>query len=83
MWENEAMERMTGHDYTPKGELVMVHKKGADYSATNMRLAYKFNIYAEVPLYRANVFVDANTGEILDTQNLICTADVVGSAVTK
>jgi len=83
MWQDEAVQKLRGHNYTPKGELVMVHKKDADYSATNMRLAYKFNIYAEVPLYRANVFVDANTGEILDEQNLICTADVVGSAVTK
>lgn len=83
MWENAALSAFRGHDYTPKGELVVVHKKGADYSANNMRLAYKFNIYAEVPLYRANVFVDAATGEILDEQNLICTADVVGSAVTK
>lgn len=83
MWENEFMERIRQQDFTPKGQLVMVHKKGADYSSANMRLAYKFNIYAEVPLYRANVFVDAATGEILDEQNLICTADVVGTAVTK
>jgi len=90
MWENpnmEAHERMATNDpaftYYPKGELVYVHKKSADYSANNMRLAYKFNVYAEIPLYRANVFVDANTGEILDEQNLICTADVVGSAITK
>ncbi len=90
IWENkaaEAHERMATNDpaftYYPKGELVYVHKKGADYSAENMRLAYKFNIYAEVPLYRANVFVDANTGEILDEQNQICTFDVVGTAVTQ
>lgn len=83
MWENDAFEKATNHDYTPKGELVYVHKKDADYSAANMRLAYKFNIFAEVPLYRANVFVDANTGEILDEHNLICTATVVGTGVTK
>jgi len=90
MWENpnmQAHERAVTNNpdftYYPKGELVYVHKRGADYTANNMRLAYKFNIYAETPLYRANVFVDANTGEILDEQNLICTADVVGSANTK
>jgi Zn-dependent metalloprotease len=83
MWESEFMETIHERSYFPKGELVIVHKKDADYSAANTRLAYKFNIYAEIPLYRANVFVDANTGEILDEQNLICTADVVGSAVTK
>jgi Zn-dependent metalloprotease len=90
MWENTtftSQKRMIENDinftFYPKGELVMVHKENADYSAENMRLAYKFNIYAEKPLYRANVFVDANTGEILDEQNLICTIDVVGSGVTK
>ena len=83
MWENEFMVQTSGFDFTPKGTLVMVHKKDADYSASNMRLAYKFNIYAEKPLYRANVFVDANTGEILDEQNLICTVNAVGTADTK
>src|SRR5207237_2156652 len=88
MWENETMQKLRGEidacfTDKPNGELVFVHKKGADYSAEKMRLAYKFNIYAEIPLYRANVFVDANTGEILDEQNLICTANVVGTADTK
>ncbi len=89
-WENknlEAHERMATNtpDFTfyPKGELVYVHKKNTGYSAENMRLAYKFNIFAEVPLYRSNVFVDAATGEILDEQSLICTANVIGTAVTK
>jgi Zn-dependent metalloprotease len=88
IWENTAFEKQkqeTDPDFTfkPKGELVVVHKKGADYSAANVRLAYKFNIYAEEPLYRANVFVDASSGEVIEEKNLICTADVVGTAVTK
>jgi Zn-dependent metalloprotease len=90
MWEDpaaEAHERMaTGNSsfrFYPKGEMVYVHKKDADYSANNMRLAYKFDIYAEVPLYRAYVYIDAATGEILEEQNRICTFDVVGTAVTK
>jgi len=89
VWEDKAfeeMERKANNDptfsYYPKGELVYVHKKGTDYSAANMRLAYKFNVYAEIPLYRANVFVDAASGEILDEQNQICYADVVGQGVT-
>jgi Zn-dependent metalloprotease len=89
MWENTMFtdqKRSAANDnnfsFYPKGELVMVHKKNTDYAADNMRVAFKFNIYAEKPLYRANVFVDANTGEILDEQNEICTIDVLGSAVT-
>jgi Zn-dependent metalloprotease len=87
-WENKAEEAQRreadpNFTYYPKGELVVVHKKGTDYSASNIRLAYKFNIYAQEPLYRANVFVDAQNGEILDEQNLIHTTDVIGTAVTK
>lgn len=89
-WEDEkatALARVAHNDpsftYYPKGELVIVHKSNADHSPASYRLAYKFNVYAAQPLYRANVFVDAGTGEILDEQNLICTVDAVGTAVTK
>jgi Zn-dependent metalloprotease len=89
-WENPAAEQAlrgssgnpTG-SYYPKGEFVLVHEKGQPYSAASWHLAYKFNIYAEEPLYRSNVFVDANSGKILDEQNLICTVDASGTAQTK
>ncbi len=88
-WDNEAEEAQkrkelnnSNFTYYPKGELVVIHKKGADYSASSLKLAYKFNIYAVEPLSRANVFVDAQSGEILDSKSLICNTDVVGSAVT-
>jgi Zn-dependent metalloprotease len=45
--------------------------------------AYKFTIYAEEPLYKANVYVDAANGTIIKEQNLICTINAVGSANTK
>ncbi len=90
MWENEAFEKQEqpstnnpNFTFKPNGELVVVHKRDADYTASNIRLAYKFNIYAEIPLYRADVFVDANSGEIIDEHNLICTVNAVGTAVTK
>lgn len=89
-WENQAetkaMRESTGQadfTYYPKGELVIVHKRGADFSASNFRLAYKFNIYAEKPLSRAYVFVDANTAEVISEEQIIHTADVVGTANTK
>jgi Zn-dependent metalloprotease len=61
----------------------MVHKSGSDYSEKNIRLAYKFNIYAEQPLYRSYVFIDANTGEVIAETPIIHTNDVVGTANTK
>jgi Zn-dependent metalloprotease len=51
-------------EYLPKGELVIVK----DFSQTvyaRVRLAYKFNIYASVPLSREWVYVDAINGKIL------------------
>lgn len=83
-WENKEEEALMRESlgqpdftYLPIGTKVIFEKDGKRYSA------YQFNIYAEEPLYRANVFVNAASGAILDEQNLICTADVLGSAVTK
>jgi Zn-dependent metalloprotease len=88
-WENpqsEAAAKERFHNpaftYFPKGELVFVHKDGNDYSAASVRLAWKFNVYAELPLSRANIYVDAQTGEVIAKQNLIHDADVVGTANT-
>lgn len=90
MWENKASEaaaravfNKSNFTYFPKGELVYVHKSNTDYTAANMRLAYKFDIYAEKPLYRANVFVDAQTGEVIAEKKIIHTADVPSTGNTK
>lgn len=88
-WENKVEENHMKEvynnpdfSYYPKGELILYKKPNivetADYS-----YAYKFNIYAEKPLYKANVIVDAATGSILAEENQICTADVPGTANTK
>ncbi|MCW3103578.1 MAG: type sorting protein [Bacteroidetes bacterium] len=89
-WENQAeteamREALSQPDfsYFPKGELTMVHVAGTDYAAANIRLAYKFNIYAEKPLSRAYIFVDANSGTVISETQIIHTADVVGTANTK
>lgn len=59
--------------YKPKGELVIV---GDFINRTyELRLAYKFNIYAAEPLYRANVYVDAKDGRILLQDMIIKHAD--------
>ena len=72
MWDDAAAEaglRRTSQDakatYRPSGELVVV----ADYrqgGATGpLVLAWKFNIYAEEPLSRAYVYVDARSGAVV------------------
>lgn len=77
-WESDNLTAT----YFPKGELVYINpsfdfKKGATF-----HLAYKFDIYAHQPLYRAEVFVDAQTGEVLFENQRIHVADAVGTAQT-
>ncbi|MFH1320460.1 MAG: M4 family metallopeptidase [Bacteroidota bacterium] len=67
--------------YYPRGELVFVPYKG-NFSSADYLLAYKFDIYASEPLYRAYVFVDAVTGEVVFENKRIHIADVTGTAVT-
>lgn len=70
-----------GASYYPKGKLVYIIPS-MNFDDTGFRLAYQFDIYAHKPLYRADVFVDAQTGEVLFENNHIHIVDAVGSAVT-
>ena len=84
MWENKAEEEhmrkaLNKPDFTyqPIATKVLFQKNNQFISA------YKFNIYAQEPLYRANVFVDAVSGKVIEEQNLICTADFTATAATR
>ena len=63
----------------PKGEKVIF--KGLD-GKKEPRLCFKFDIYAVEPLYRADVYVDAISGEVLGENNMIHEADVSASGTT-
>ncbi|HRG52446.1 MAG TPA: M4 family metallopeptidase [Bacteroidia bacterium] len=90
-WENKeelAAMRAAFEDpnfnYDPKGKLVIYPKNNVLGENADYRLAYKFNIYAEAPVEsRANIYVDAKTGEIVGREELIHSADVEGTAQTK
>jgi Zn-dependent metalloprotease len=89
-WENKqeiAALRKAFDDpnfnYDPKGELVVFPKSIEADDKGGFCLAYKFNIYAELPESRAYIYVDAKTGEIVGRHELIHTADVQGTAHTK
>jgi Zn-dependent metalloprotease len=84
MWENKAEEahmRQVLEDpnftYYPKGEQIIFEKDGKSL------YTWRFNIYAESPLSRAYVFVDASNGQVVETENLICSANVTNTVVTK
>ncbi|MEP3836413.1 MAG: M4 family metallopeptidase [Algibacter sp.] len=57
----------------PKGELVYVDNYLTDL--VDLTLAYKFNIYAAEPLSRADIYVDAVSGNILLLDAIIKHAD--------
>lgn len=67
--------------YFPKGELIYI-TKGGGLDPKKMRLAYRFNIYAQQPLSRYEIYIDAGNGEMLFKNNLIHTGNVEGTAVT-
>ena len=87
-WQNageEAFYKQQKNDpqatYYPKGKLVF-YSGEADVIPSRLKLAYKFDIYAEKPLSRQFVFVDANTGAILGTREIIHTVNAPGIAAT-
>jgi bacillolysin len=89
MWENKAFEASMGEafenpnfSFYPKGELVIVHKENTDYTAANMVLAYKFDVYAEVPMSRKNMYVDVKTGAVVAAEEQIRALDETGPANT-
>lgn len=88
-WEDDGETRFlreeTGNPmatWYPTGTLVYAPIRG-EVMAANYVLAWKFDVYALHPLYRAWVYVDATTGEVIWEQNRIHTADVVGTAMTR
>lgn len=64
----------------PKPTLV-VFPKMKDINAID-RLAYKLDMYAEKPLYRADVYVDAHTGDLIFENNKIHQSNVQASGTT-
>ncbi len=82
-WENHLKE--VQHDpsasWYPKATLAYAPLNG-DYRSDKFRLCYKFDIYAQVPLSRNYVFVDAVTGDVIYKLNRIHDTDVPATAVT-
>lgn len=76
-WETEN----PAATYFPAGKLVYVSKVG-ETNPRNIKIAYEFNIYAHAPLYRAEICVDAITGEIIRENKLIHHIDEPGVANT-
>ncbi|MFO7829503.1 MAG: M4 family metallopeptidase [Bacteroidales bacterium] len=78
MWENEdneqwAKEVEPNGTFYPEGELVYIKDYFNDDLTLKYQtvLAYKFNIYAQKPLSRAYIYVNAENGEIVFKDDII------------
>lgn len=82
--QNEALRLATGKadtTYFPKGKLVYM-AKGLNLAGTH-RLCYQFDVMASEPLAGRSIYVDAETGEVIASNDLILHGDSKGTAVTK
>lgn len=87
-WENPLEEawlkwelNQQGASYYPNPTLVFA-PASPELNKSELRLAYKLDVYASEPLSRHDVFVDALSGEVLWKVNKIHTADSNGTANT-
>ena len=88
MWENKKNEshfKKEQNDRSvtmyPKGKLLL-SAKNFDLKKENFHLVYRFDIYAEKPMDRYYVDVDANTGEIINKISRIQSGDVPGQGTS-
>jgi Zn-dependent metalloprotease len=77
-WQNpteeahiKAITKKSDTSYLPKGKLTWIEDHYLTNADRKLHLAYSFNIYAEEPLSRQEVFVDAVTGKILFSNSLL------------
>lgn len=79
--EEKWLKDNFNESYYPIGELVIVK----DYLKSNSeyRLAYKFDIYAHIPISRHYIYIDAINGEVLDKDSRIHHTNSPGTANTR
>ncbi|GAA3920438.1 M4 family metallopeptidase [Hymenobacter algoricola] len=92
MWQDAAEEaglKATSNDpgatYRPHGELVIVRNELSRDAALQGKptLAWKFNVYAQQPVSRAYIYVDAHSGKVVLQDNIIKHVAATGTFATK
>lgn len=83
-WAKELFNNKKATFY-PKGELVFVENFLSKEKEKNgeVVLAWKFDIYAQTPLSRDYVYVDATTGQVVFKDAIIKHATASGTAATR
>lgn len=92
MWQDPAqeawiksLENNPKATFYPEGELVVVENflNPSKQKDEQLVLAWKFNIYAQEPLSRNYIYVDAQTGNIVHKDAIIKHAAATASAATR
>ncbi|MGC4058839.1 MAG: M4 family metallopeptidase [Chitinophagaceae bacterium] len=82
--EEEAfIKKISGNpdtSFMPEGKLVWIEDMRDDKEDRKVKLAYSFDIYAEQPLSRQQVYVDANTGKILFSNAILKHTSATGAS---
>jgi Zn-dependent metalloprotease len=83
MWQDpkKSLATLQTSTYYPKGELTVVQAL-SEQDNEPFVLAWRFNIYATIPLSRRNIYIDATTGRIVREENLIETATNTSATAT-
>ncbi|MGV6828749.1 MAG: M4 family metallopeptidase [Flavobacteriales bacterium] len=74
LWENKEEALLADHYKKPEGELVIIPT--ISHITETYKLAYKFDIYATNPVYRADVYIDAHSGAFIMENKKIHHANV-------
>ncbi|MBT8377968.1 MAG: M4 family metallopeptidase [Ignavibacteria bacterium] len=88
MWEDQYNEQFLKSEqnnpnatFYPSGNLILT--TGRDFlKGENIKLAYRFDVYAEIPLGRYYIDVDAETGKTVNVISRLHDADVPGTGTT-
>lgn len=87
-WQDEGLNEMLRHasgkpdtSFYPVAKLVYAAKDML-YTQKHL-LCWKLDVYASEPLAGKSIFVNAETGEVIASNDLILHTEVTGSAVTK
>lgn len=83
--QDAYLQRITGKasaTWAPKGELVYAPNTHPTLAGTH-RLAWRYDIYSVEPLFRADIYVDAATGEVIWRNEQLHTADANGVGHTR
>lgn len=67
--------------YYPSAKKVIIPLKSEEGN-WQFRLAYQFDIYILNPLSRDHIMIDANTGQIIYSEPILCNEDVQGRGMT-